>query len=123
MKQLPAIAFLIFLSSLAQLNAQVMPRYKDMAAMSDTAAVVEAMSNVLTEEVTVPQIDTGKSLLITAGCLTAIGVALYAGSWAMISDSSSIGSYFSIAGISCVGASIPLYIAGGIRKKKHNQHQ
>ncbi len=57
---------------------------------------------------------TGKALLITAGCMTAAGAALYGSAWAMIGDSSSVGAVFSISGIALVGASVPLYIAGAV---------
>ena len=60
------------------------------------------------------QLKTGKVLLITAGCMTAVGIASYFSAWTMVSDATSIGGVFSIGGIALVGASIPLYIAGSV---------
>jgi len=63
----------------------------------------------------------GKTLLICAGALSAAGVAMYISSWTMTSDSSSIGSVFSIAGLSCAGISIPLYICGASKLRKSHR--
>lgn len=58
---------------------------------------------------------TGTALLITAGACTATGVALYGLSWTLISDSiPDAARAVPIVGISLLGASIPLYIAGSV---------
>ena len=55
---------------------------------------------------------TGTALLITAGCMTVVGVASYLSAWTMIDYE--YAGVFSIGGIALAGASIPLYIAGSV---------
>ncbi len=53
----------------------------------------------------------GTGLLIAAGCCLAAGAISYGCGFSMVSDA---GSYFTIAGISAMGISIPLFISGSV---------
>jgi len=122
MKRL-SIILLFVLCPLVGMNAQILPQYSEPADLAQLSAqtLTESQENaspVPEMELSVaPQKKPGTALLITAGCLTAVGAAMYVSSWGMISDSSSIGSVFSIAGLTCVGVSIPLYITGVCKRK------
>lgn len=124
MKRLTAILLFGTLAFFAA-DAQIMPQYvefKDYFEEDAVYAIVRGPSSLhpSTAEINIDNGNgkkPGTALLVAAGCLTAAGIALYASAWGMVSDGSSIGSVFSIAGITCVGISVPLYIAGGLKRK------
>jgi len=65
---------------------------------------------------------TGRNLLISGGCFLAVGAASYGSAWTMLSDGNSVGDVFSIGGITCMGISVPLFIAGSILYVKGKNH-
>ncbi len=60
------------------------------------------------------QMVVGRDLLISAGVMTVTGGALYGAAWGMMGEASTIAAVSSIAGISLMGLSVPLYIAGSV---------
>jgi len=81
-----------------------------------------AMPNPLEDfTVNVEKPQTGKELLITGGCLSLLGVALYGASWTMVGDAGSLGTVCSITGLSCVAISIPFYVTGGIKHSRYRK--
>lgn len=69
------------------------------------------------------RLNVGKGLLIGAGSLTALGGALYGSAWALMGDGCFLPSILSVSGLTCMGASVGLYIAGGIVYSKARKAQ
>lgn len=57
---------------------------------------------------------TGRNLLIAGGCFAAVGAISYPLSFQMIDGNRTIGGLLSIGGLTCIGASIPMFIAGSV---------
>jgi len=113
------ITIVLFLFALESANAQIMPQYKNLQqSQSDSLSFTSSIElNNTNIQFNTESPKNGNTALITGCALTLIGAALYASSWGMTSDSSSIGSYFSIAGLSCIGLSIPFYVTEILRRQ------
>lgn len=74
------------------------------------------------------QMITGRNLLIAGGCCFVVGAALYPMAFLCISDSPGayeLGGVCSIGGVTLMGASVPLFIAGSVlyvKGKKNNSN-
>ena len=74
------------------------------------------------------QMTTGRNLLIAGGCCFVVGAALYPMAFLCISDSPGayeLGGVCSIGGVTLMGASVPLFIAGSVlyvKGKKNNSN-
>ena len=75
-----------------------------------------------------PQMITGRNLLIAGGCCLGVGAAIFPLAYLCISDSPGareLGGVCSIGGVTLMGASVPLFIAGSVlyvKGKKNNSN-
>lgn len=74
------------------------------------------------------QMITGRNLLIAGGCCLGVGAAIFPLAYLCISDSPGayeLGGACSIGGVTLMGASVPLFIAGSVlyvKGKKNNSN-
>ena len=74
------------------------------------------------------QMITGRNLLIAGGCCLGVGAAIFPLAYLCISDSPGareLGGVCSIGGVTLMGASVPLFIAGSVlyvKGKKNNSN-
>ena len=74
------------------------------------------------------QMTTGRNLLIAGGCCRGVGATIFPLAYLCISDSPGareLGGVCSIGGITLMGASVPLFIAGSVlyvKGKKNNSN-
>lgn len=60
------------------------------------------------------KIKVGKTLLISAGAMTVAGAGLYCSAWYAMGDGGTFPAVLSISGVTLMGASLGMYVAGAI---------